>query len=189
MAHTRARVVAATPGLIGELREAIAIAIQAAGPAETIREDARAMRTRMLRDLPANGPWDVKLRPGGLVEVEFVAQVLQLIHTRTRPDLRSTTTRTALANLRDADLLSGEDAALLIRADRVWRSVQGMIRLMTGKSAREPHLTDASAEVLLRTVRALGLPAVDADDLRAMLDAVAREVRAAFVRHIGDPET
>ena len=54
------------------------------------------MRSRMLRDLPPDGPWDVKLRAGGLVEVEFVAQVLQLMHARERPELMSTTTRIAL---------------------------------------------------------------------------------------------
>ncbi len=47
-----------------------------------IRADAAAMRARMLRDLPPEGPWDVKLRAGGQIEVEFIAQVLQLIHAR-----------------------------------------------------------------------------------------------------------
>ena len=36
----------------------------------------------MLRELPPDGPWDVKLRPGGQIEVEFIAQVLQLLHAR-----------------------------------------------------------------------------------------------------------
>ena len=59
------------------------------------------MRARMLRDLPPNGPWDVKLRAGGQVEVEFMAQVLQLIHARHDTSMCSPTTRVALMRLRD----------------------------------------------------------------------------------------
>ena len=38
----------------------------------------------MSRDLRPHGPWDVKLRPGGLIDVEFIAQVQQLIHIHDR---------------------------------------------------------------------------------------------------------
>ena len=63
--------------------------------AERVRSDAAAMRARMLRDLPPDGPWDVKLRAGGQIEVEFIAQVVQLIHARAAPQLCSPTTRIA----------------------------------------------------------------------------------------------
>lgn len=189
MALTRARVVAGVPGLDGELRHAIGRTLATAGPAETIRADAAAMRARMLRDLPASGPWDVKLRPGGLVEVEFVSQVLQLIHGQRRPDLRSTTTRYGLANLRDAGLLAEEDAALLIHADRIWRTVQGILRLTVGRGAKDVQFSEASAQVLVAAAVSAGAAAIDVLSLRATLDALAEEVRAAFVRHVGDPAT
>ena len=64
-----------------------------------VRADAAAMRARLLRDLPASGPWDVKLRLGGQIEVEFIAQALQLIHADRVPG--SPTAREALAMLRD----------------------------------------------------------------------------------------
>ncbi len=79
MALTRARIVAGPPAMRARVTRAIADALRAGDPAQ-IRPDAAAMRARMLRDLPAAGPWDVKLRPGGLVEVEFIAQALQLVH-------------------------------------------------------------------------------------------------------------
>ena len=69
---------------------------------DRIRADAASMRARMLRDLPPDGPWDVKLRAGGQIEVEFIAQVLQLIHAREAPELCSPTTRIALARLAEA---------------------------------------------------------------------------------------
>ena len=182
MALTRARVVAGPPALRARIEAAIAEALAQAGDADRIRADAAAMRARMLRDLPPDGPWDVKLRAGGQIEVEFIAQVLQLIHAREAPELCSPTTRVALTRLAEAGKLPAEDAALLIRADHVWRTVQGMLRITVGRGARE-ELPDASAHALLRAGRR---QAVDLDALRATLDDLAQQVRAAFVRHIGE---
>ena len=89
MALTRARVVAGPAGAARRIEAAIAEALAAAGDAARIRADAAAMRARMLRDLPPDGPWDVKLRAGGQIEVEFIAQVLQLMHARQAPELCS----------------------------------------------------------------------------------------------------
>ena len=90
MALTRARVVAGPPALRARDRGGDR---RGAGrtPAmpTAIRADAASMRARMLRDLPPDGPWDVKLRAGGQIEVEFIAQVLQLIHAREAPELCS----------------------------------------------------------------------------------------------------
>ena len=154
---------------------------------ERVRSDAAAMRARMLRDLPPDGPWDVKLRAGGQIEVEFIAQVVQLIHARAAPQLCSPTTRIALNALAKAGMLAADDAVLLVRADHVWRTVQGMLRITVGRNARD-ELPDASARALLRAAgTALQLPGpIDLAELRATLDALARQVRAAFVRTIGE---
>ena len=79
---------------------------------------------------------------------------------RTRqPALCSPTTRIALTRLAKAGVLPADDAALLIRADHVWRTVQGMLRITVGRGARE-KLPDASAQALLRAVaEALDTPA------------------------------
>ena len=173
MALTRARVVAGPVKLRLRVEAAIRVAIASGDPA-AILADAANMRARLLRDLPPSGPWDVKLCVGGQIEVEFIVQALQLVHGP-----KATALRVAAAALRDAGHLSVEDAALLIRADHVWRTVQGMLRLTDG--ARPPVvLNDASAAALLRAV-----PSVDLAALRATLDALARDVRAAFLRLIG----
>jgi glutamate-ammonia-ligase adenylyltransferase len=181
MALTRARVVAGPPALSARIEAAITEALVHAGGAERIRADAASMRARMLRDLPPDGAWDVKLRAGGQIEVEFVAQVQQLIHAHDAPALCAPTTRVALTRLAEVGWLPADDAALLIRADHVWRTVQGMLRITVGRGARE-ELPDASAQALLRAVG----EAVDLGALRATLDDLAREVRAVFVRHIGE---
>ena len=76
-----------------------------AGAAERMRADAAAMRARLARDLPPDGPWDVKLRAGGQIEVEFIAQVLQLVHARGWPGVCGPTTRMALRRLAAAGRL------------------------------------------------------------------------------------
>ena len=185
MALTRARVVAGPAKLRARVGEAIRSAIAAGGDPATIRADAAAMRARLARELPARGMWDVKHRAGGGMEVELVAQTLQLVHARGHPDVPHPGTRIALQRLGAAGLLAADDAALLVRAERSWRTVQGMLRLTEGRAPGE-QLAAASADALLRAAAVAGIAAVDLAGLRATLDALAREVRAAFVRHVGE---
>ena len=175
MALTRARVVAGPRPLRLKVEAAIARAIASSGAAEKIRRDAAAMRQRLLKDLPPSGPWDVKLRPGGQIEVEFIAQTLQLIAGRTH----GPSTRAALAAL-----LPAAEAAPLLLADRLWRTVQGLLRILYGRNPRA-GLSSAAAGALCAAVHALGIAAVDLDGLDAILDSTARDVRAAFIRHVG----
>ena len=177
MALTRARVIAGPAALRTKVREAVAVAI--GGGAGTVRADAAAMRARMLRELPPDGPWDVKARPGGQIEVEFIAQVLQLMAAETMPWVLNPTTRGAFRALAAAGVLPAADAALLIRADHTWRTVQGMLRITVGRDAGTV-VPEASARPLLRAMGAAGIAV-----LRADLDRLASEVRAAFVRHVG----
>jgi glutamate-ammonia-ligase adenylyltransferase len=185
MALTRARVVAGPPGLRKKVEAAIRSAIASAGEPAKLRADATAMRVRMVRDLPRDGPWDVKLRPGGQIEVEFVTQILQLIHAVAHPRLRHPTTRVVLRRLAERGLLPATDAALLIRADHVWRTVQGLLRITVGHHAPET-LPEATTLLLLRAVAEAGIEAVDLPTLRGTLDALARDVRAIFQRHVGE---
>ncbi len=183
MALTRARVIAGPAKLRARVEQAIATALRNAGPPAVIRADASAMRARLLRDMPPGGIWDVKLRSGGQIEVEFIAQVLQL--AAHRPEVFHPTTRLALTRLAEAGSLTPADAAALIRADRIWRTVQGMLRITYGRAPAE-KLSDASAAALLRAAKAAGVEAVDVDALRAKLEGLAREVRALFNRHVGE---
>ena len=104
---------------------------------------------------------------------------------RDAPGLCSPTTRVALTRLAEAGKLPPDDAAMLIHADHVWRTLQGMLRITVGRGARG-ELPDASALALLRAVAG---SAVDLETLQATLDDLAQQVRAMFVRHIGEIRT
>ena len=184
MALTRARVVAGSPAIRARVEATIAKALATAADPARIRADAAAMRGRLMRDLPPAGPWDVKLRTGGGIEVEFIAQALQLIFG-VRPDCQAT--RAALRHLAADGRLPADTAAMLIRADRLWRTVQSMVRITMGRGAHD--LPSAAEEALRRAVgQQLGTPGLALPQLRDALDATARDVRTAFVNLIGVPE-
>jgi glutamate-ammonia-ligase adenylyltransferase len=82
-------------------------------------------------------------------------------------------------------VLPPDDAALLIRADRIWRTVQGMLRITLGRAV-PAELPEAPARALLRAAGAAGAEAVDLPGLQATLETMAVAVRAAFVRHVGE---
>ena len=184
MALTRARVVAGSPAMRARTECAIADALATPADPARILADAAAMRGRLLRDLPPSGPWDVKLRPGGGIEVEFIAQALQLVHG-VPPGHQATAD--ALRWLAGAGHLPPDVAATLVNADRLWRTVQGTVRITVGRGPAE--LPAPAAETLLRAVSRLpdAAPNLAMPELRAMLDATAQHVRDAFVSFVGSP--
>jgi glutamate-ammonia-ligase adenylyltransferase len=185
MALTRARVVAGPPALRRRIEAVLLAALTRPETAAPALADAAAMRARMLRDLPPDGPWDVKLMPGGQVEVEFVAQALQVAHAHARPEILATSTRVALGNLARAGVLPAEEAASLIAADRLWRGLAAMIRLTVGKR-RDAVLPRPVGEALLRAAGGLlPEPPVDLDALRSQMRRTAGTARAIFERRIG----
>lgn len=181
MALTRARAVTGSPAFLPMVEDALREALLPRRDADRLRRDALDMRRRMLRDLPAAGPWDVKLIPGGAMEVEFIAQVLQLIHGAAHPELRNPTTRIALGNLVSAGLLPHTEGRALIAADHLWRTIQSMLRLTVGLTGAA-DLPEASARILLAATREATMA-----DLRRRMATTAALVRASFIRHIGDP--
>jgi glutamate-ammonia-ligase adenylyltransferase len=185
MALTRARVIAGPPKLRARVEAAIRTAIEGAGDPARIRADAAAMRARLLRDLPPAGPWDVKLRPGGQIEVEFIAQSLQLAHAARVPS--TPTTRLALARLCGEGVLTEAETTTLTLADRLWRTVQGMLRITYGRAPTE-KLSEAATAALLRAAALAtgGAAPVDVAGLHATFASVAQDVRAIFTRHIGE---
>jgi glutamate-ammonia-ligase adenylyltransferase len=142
-----------------------------------MRADAASMRARMLKELRPYGPWDVKHRSGGMIDVEFIAQVVQLIHAGAPGFYPDQSGKVALRRLAAAGLMRHEDAALLIQADLLWRTIQGVLRLTVGKTDKDV-LPPASAEPLLEAAAKAGLRAVDSADLLRRSDEVAQRVRA-----------
>ena len=184
MALTRARVVAGTPAICARATRAVAEALATPADPDRTRADAAAMRARLVRDLPPTGPWDVKLRLGGEIEVEFIAQTLQLMRG-VHPDEQAT--GAGLRSLAASGDLPSDIAAMLQKADRLWRTVQSILRITVGRGATDPPVP--ALDVLLRAAaRELDRPGLALPGLRATLDQTAQQVRETFITLIGRPE-
>ncbi len=185
MALTRARVVAGPAGLSRAVTAAVKAALTAPRDAATVLADAREMRARLLRDLPADGAWDIKGMAGGLTEVEFIAQGLSVAHAQAHPKLLRGTTREVLKALGQAGLLEEREAATLIQAERLWRTLLGLLRLTVGKW-KDSALPPAAEEALRHGAAALvGHEVRDIAALQAEMARHTEAVRASFLRRIG----
>ncbi|GAA2746426.1 bifunctional [glutamine synthetase] adenylyltransferase/[glutamine synthetase]-adenylyl-L-tyrosine phosphorylase [Terrabacter aerolatus] len=143
-------------------------------------EDVQAMRRRVEQHVPANeAARQLKLGPGGLRDVEFSVQLLQLVHGRTDPSLRSATTLEALSALARGGYVGREDAAVLDRAYRHLRCLEHRIQL---HRLRRTHLMPVTEADLRRLGRAMGHRTHPERAVVADRQASAREVRRLHER-------
>ena len=181
LALTRARVVTGPKTLSARVGRAMVQAL-AGGDTARIGADTVAMRRRLLAELPPHGPWDMKLRRGGLLEVEFLAQALQLAHARQKIILNPTT-RIALRLLSQAGVLGEAEAEALIQADQAWRACQGLLRICEGLAVPTALAPPLEARLVQALDRILG--SQPGQSLATRLQALADSVTAAFERHLG----
>jgi glutamate-ammonia-ligase adenylyltransferase len=83
----------------------------------------------MAESFPGRNVWDLKYAPGGLVDIEFIAQTLQLVHAPERPDLLCTNTIEALKRLLQAGLLAPADAQGLIASAHLQHALTQVLRI------------------------------------------------------------
>ena len=143
-------------------------------------EDVQAMRRRVEQHVPAaEAARQLKLGPGGLRDVEFSVQLLQLVHGRTDEGLRSATTLEALHALARGGYVARDDAATLDAAYRLLRTLEHRIQLYR---LRRTHLMPTEPDALRILGRALGLDGDPAKAVVAAWQAQAREVRRIHER-------
>jgi len=129
LALTRARPICGDPGLIDDLNIAIRVALAAPRDADAIRADVLDMRKLMLKEQGAGGIWDIKRNRGGLVELEFITQTLQLIHAPANPAILDTNTLSALEKIATAGHLAPQVAEDLKQAGQLYHKLTQVLRL------------------------------------------------------------
>jgi len=95
---------------------------------------------------------DIKRGPGGIRDVEFSVQLLQLVHGRLDPGIRSATTLTALAELAHAGYVAVEDAETLAQGYRFLRTVEHRLQLVEGAQVHAVPSDPAAFERLARVM-------------------------------------
>jgi len=94
----------------------------------------RAMRQRQLRHLVTGGSFNAKYSPGGLIDVEYLVQGLQITHGRRDASLRLTNTRQAMAALAAAGHFTATDHTRLRRAHTFLRWLIDALRVVRGNT-------------------------------------------------------
>jgi glutamate-ammonia-ligase adenylyltransferase len=115
----------------------------------------RAMKARAENEIARKGLADreVKRGRGGIRDVEFAVQLLQLVHGRADPALRSPATLAVLSELGAAGYVDGEDAQALADAYRLLRTVEHRLQLVED---RQVHAVPESGPALDHLARVLG---------------------------------
>ena len=129
LALTRARVVSGPPELRARVEAAIRQALLKPRDPAKLTADVREMRERIAKEKGTEDIWDLKQVRGGLVDLEFIAQYLQLKHAPAHPHVLDQNTIGAYRKLRDAGLLAPEPADVLIPATRLLHDLTQILRL------------------------------------------------------------
>ena len=153
---TRARLVLGDRALGRRVRATLRRLVYAAPLPESALKEIAEVRTRMEVELGKETPGrrHVKLGRGGLVDVEFLAQALQLVHGARNPDVRRSSTSSTLRALGSAGALAADTAAALIEHYRFLRRVSAALRLL---GARPTDTLELAGPMPARVASALGL--------------------------------
>jgi glutamate-ammonia-ligase adenylyltransferase len=171
----KARPVAGDAELGQAYLDAVTPMVWQAAERENFVQDVQQMRRRVVDAIPvAEVERELKLGPGGLRDVEFSVQLLQLVHGRADATLHSSTTLDALAALSAGGYVGRADAAALDSAYRFLRAMEHRIQLY---QLRRTHLVPTGEDDLRRLGRSLGMRADPVQELRQEWRRHALEVR------------
>jgi glutamate-ammonia-ligase adenylyltransferase len=171
----KARPVAGDLALGREYVEMIGPMVWRAAEREGFVEDVQAMRRKVVEHLPAReAARQLKLGPGGLRDVEFAVQLLQLVHGRADERIRGPATLSALAELAAGGYVGREDGEALHEAYSFLRQLEHRIQL---HQLRRTHVVPEDEAALRRLGRSMGFVREPVEALDKAWQHHRREVR------------
>jgi [glutamine synthetase] adenylyltransferase / [glutamine synthetase]-adenylyl-L-tyrosine phosphorylase len=176
---TRTRLVLGDRALARQVRATLRRLVYGAPLPDSALKEIAEVRTRMEVELGKETPGrrHVKLGRGGLVDVEFLAQALQLVHGAAHPEVRVPATAAALRALARVGALARETGEALIDHYRFLRRVSAALRLL---GARPTDTLELAGPMPARVASALGLPSREA--FLAAYRERTEAVRAAYAQ-------
>ncbi|MGW4465948.1 bifunctional [glutamine synthetase] adenylyltransferase/[glutamine synthetase]-adenylyl-L-tyrosine phosphorylase [Micromonospora sp. NPDC004704] len=180
----KARPAAGDLGLASEWIEQLAPLVWTAAERPEAVEDVRSMRRRIIDNIPARElEREIKRGPGGLRDIEFAIQLLQLVHGRGDESLRACGTIPALRALVAGGYVGRADGESLLRGYRFLRSVEHRLQL---QGLRRTHTVPTEPQALRWLAHALGYTATPERDaveaFRAEWVTHATEVRRLHIK-------
>nr|WP_321463422.1 bifunctional [glutamine synthetase] adenylyltransferase/[glutamine synthetase]-adenylyl-L-tyrosine phosphorylase [uncultured Cohaesibacter sp.] len=180
MALTRARIIAGEDGFCTQIREEIVSILSRDRDEASIKSDIAQMRARIEREKRTSDIWNIKQIPGGLVDVEFIAQGLQLMHAHAHPEILHTNTSQCLRLCVDRGLIGKSDAEILQPAIRLYHDVTQILRVCLSESFDPNQAAHALKAVVVRASEE-----IDMRSLEEKLTEYQSQARACFERLIG----
>jgi len=180
MALTRARVVSASPAFKTSVEKVIRQVLARPRDRELVAGDVVEMRRAIATEKGDDKSWDLKNAAGGIIDLEFIAQFLQLVHAAETPEILDTSTARVLDKAWRLGFVETADAECLRNAARLYHDLTQILRLcLTAPLDR----ASAGAGLLKVLARAADVP--DFATLEAHLGETQQRVRASFVRILG----
>jgi glutamate-ammonia-ligase adenylyltransferase len=180
MALTRARVISASPVFREKIEALIRSVLTRPRDAASTAGDVADMRKAIALEKGEDDIWDLKLAAGGLVDIDFIAQYLQLVHACKKPEILSVSTLQVLDNAARLGVLPQSDAEILRSAARLYHDLTQILRLcVTGKFNPE-----TSGQNLLHVMARAG-DTPDFSTLEARVRETQGEVRRVFLALVG----
>ncbi|MBP8260580.1 MAG: bifunctional [glutamate--ammonia ligase]-adenylyl-L-tyrosine phosphorylase/[glutamate--ammonia-ligase] adenylyltransferase [Verrucomicrobia bacterium] len=175
----KARGVAGDPALAGEFLEMIQPFRHPRSPSERVLREVAAVKRRIETEVVKAGELErnVKLGRGGIREIEFLVQTLQLLHAGRQPFLQNRQTLGALGKLAEYRLLGGEEALALADAYRFLRNVEHRLQM---EAHRQTHTVPLEEQARRRLAALMGFG--DIGGFEAAWQEHARRVRQSFDR-------
>lgn len=181
-ALTRARAVAGAPDLCARVSAVIRQTLIAPRDPARLVADVATMRRRLRESRRHTSDWDVKHRPGGLVDVDFIAQYLALRYAAEAPEILDGGVPGAFAVAAARGFLDAADADALLAARRLWNALLTLLRLTAPDGVNEEDLPRG---LRIRLAQAVG--AVDFASLKQQMETTAARTVDAFDRLIDAP--
>ena len=177
LALTRARVIAGPLTLRRGIQDTIKSVLMRPRDRTAVGAEVREMRRRIEVEKGSGGTWDLKQVRGGLIDLEFTTQFLQIVSAAQHPDVLDQNTEMALTKLESAGVLATEDAEILIGAAQLYNTLTQVLRLCLEKPFVPHEAPEALKELLARVTE---MP--DFATLEATLSATLDSVHRAFER-------
>jgi glutamate-ammonia-ligase adenylyltransferase len=181
MALTRARVISGSPGFRAEIEGIIRKVLTRRRDPAAVANDVADMRRAIALEKGEDDVWDLKYAAGGMVDIDFLAQYLQLVHAADQPDILNVSTLHVLDNAARLGLLSPSSAEVLRPAARLYHDLTQILRLCV----TERFKPDIAGEDLLRVMARAG-DAPDFSSLQARVKETQVEVRRVFRALVGN---
>jgi glutamate-ammonia-ligase adenylyltransferase len=180
MALTRARVISSSPEFRARIERVIRGILTRPRDATLIANDVAEMRRAIALEKGEADIWDLKHAAGGMVDIDFIAQYLQLVHAADKPDILSANTQQALDNAQRLGVLSLPDADILRPAARLYHDLTQILRLCVSDKFEPETVGDDLLPVM---ARAGDTP--DFSALEARVREIQSDVRGVFLRLMG----